>query len=87
MRKMKKFAALGLALTMIATMLTACGGSDKSGASNSTSGETTSEDSQAAQSENAQTEAEGEESAPAQASSGEQVTITNSLWEEIQSVV
>ncbi len=87
MRKMKKFAALGLALTMIATMLTACGGSDKSGASNSTSGETTSEDSQAAQSENAQTEAEGEESAPAQASSGEQVTITYSLWDEIQSVV
>lgn len=90
MRKMKKFAALGLALTMIATMLTGCGGSDKSGASNSTSGEASAEDSQAAQGEseeNVESEADGEESAPAQASSGEQVTITYSLWDEIQSVV
>lgn len=87
MRKMKKFAALGLAVTMIAALLTGCGGSDKSGASSSTPSETSGEEAGAAQSGNEESEAGGEESAPAQASSGEQVTITYSLWDEIQSVV
>lgn len=75
MKSMKKFAALGLSLIMAASALTGCGSTNA--ATNDVSAGKTDVEETAVQ-----------ENAPQQsASTGEQVTITFSLWDEIQSVV
>lgn len=83
-KSMKRLAALGLSLILGAASLAGCGSKPSAGSSDDASA--VKEEAPAAQEDTAS--AQQEEEAPAlQEASGEQVTITFSLWDEIQSVV
>lgn len=73
MKGMKKLAAIGLSATMLVSVLTGCG---SAGSTTDTSSDSAAET------------AAAQESAPQQVeTTGKKVTITFSLWDEIQSVV
>ncbi len=83
-KSMKRLAALGLSLILGAASLAGCGSKPSAGSSDDASA--VKEEAPAAQEDTASAQQEEEAPAPQEAS-GEQVTITFSLWDEIQSVV